>query len=81
MQSLEYNHSTMLWLFFWTFLKLTAFAIPISENSIITWGIPVGIFVILLSFLLTGVYAYRANTEFDRLTKDIIEHAKNIHDK
>ena len=37
------------------------FATPIIEGKTITWGIPVGLFVILLSFLLTGVYVYRAN--------------------
>jgi uncharacterized membrane protein (DUF485 family) len=57
------------------------FANPIFQNSIITWGIPVGLFVILLSFLLTGIYVYRANTEFDRLTKDIVAHAKELHDE
>ncbi|MBL1142787.1 MAG: DUF485 domain-containing protein [Proteobacteria bacterium] len=57
------------------------FATPVFENSIITWGIPVGLFVILLSFVLTGIYVYRANREFDRLTKDIIEHAKKIHNE
>ena len=33
--------------------------------------------VILLSFLLTGIYVFRANTEFDRLVDDVIvEHAQ-----
>lgn len=56
------------------------FATPIIEGKIITWGIPVGLFVILLSFLLTGVYVYRANNEFDQITKDIIDHARKLDD-
>lgn len=52
------------------------FAKPVTEGSIITWGIPFGLFVILLSFVLTGVYVYRANTEFDHLVRDIVEHVK-----
>ena len=52
------------------------FATPIREDSIITWGIPVGLFVIILSFCLTGIYVYRANTEFDHLVNDIVEHVK-----
>lgn len=56
------------------------FATPIIEGKIITWGIPVGLFVILLSFLLTGVYVYRANKEFDQITKDIIDHARKLDD-
>lgn len=56
------------------------FATPIIEGKIITWGIPVGLFVILLSFLLTGVYVYRANKEFDQITKDIVDRARKLDD-
>ena len=56
------------------------FATPIIEGKIITWGIPVGLFVILLSFLLTGVYVYRANKEFDHITKDIVDRARKLDD-
>ena len=38
-------------------------------------GIPVGIGLILLTVLLTGVYVWRANGEYDRLTREIIEEA------
>ncbi len=38
-------------------------------------GIPVGIGLILLTVALTGVYVWRANGEFDRLTREIIEEA------
>ncbi len=54
----------------------TLFAIPVAEGSIITWGIIAGIFIILLSFLLTGIYVIRANNEFDHLTRDILDHVK-----
>lgn len=56
------------------------FATPIIEGKIITWGIPVGLFVILLSFLLTGVYVYRANKEFDQRTKDIVDRVRKLDD-
>jgi uncharacterized membrane protein (DUF485 family) len=56
------------------------FATPIIEGKIITWGIPVGLLVILLSFLLTGIYVYRANTEFDHLTRDILENVRESDD-
>ncbi|MCG8380009.1 MAG: DUF485 domain-containing protein [Proteobacteria bacterium] len=52
------------------------FAKPVVAGMMMTWGIPVGVFVIVLSFCLTGVYVYRANTEFDHLTRDIIEHVQ-----
>ena len=38
-------------------------------------GIPVGIGLILFTVLLTGVYVWRANSEYDRLTAEIIEEA------
>ena len=64
---------------YFTFILVIAFAPelfarPIAEDSIITWGIPFGLLVIVLSFVLTGVYVHRANTEFDPLTRDIVEH-------
>jgi len=44
---------------------------PISEGSVITVGIPVGIFVIVFAFVLTGIYTYKANSEFDALSNEI----------
>lgn len=38
-------------------------------------GIPVGIGLIVLTVLLTGVYVWRANGEYDRLTREIIDEA------
>ena len=52
------------------------FGKSIVEGQMMTWGIPAGIFVIVLSFCLTGVYVYRANKEFDHLTRDIVENVK-----
>lgn len=57
------------------------FATPVAPGKIITWGIPVGLFVILLSFFLTGIYVFRANKEFDPLTKDIIDHVSKSDDE
>ncbi|MCC7220798.1 MAG: DUF485 domain-containing protein [Candidatus Contendobacter sp.] len=42
-------------------------------GSVTTVGIPVGVGVILSAFLLTGIYVFRANAEFDRLTNEIKE--------
>ncbi len=41
-----------------------------------TIGIPLGISVIVSAFVLCGIYAWRANGEFDRLTKEVIEEIK-----
>ncbi len=49
------------------------FGIPISETSTITWGIIIGIGVILFTFLITGIYVHRANTIYDELLRNVID--------
>ncbi len=40
-------------------------------TGVITLGIPVGIAIIAISFVLAGLYVYKANGEYDRLTQEI----------
>lgn len=49
---------------------------PIYTGSSVTRGIPVGVGLIVTSFILTGIYVIRANGEFDRLTAEIIREVK-----
>lgn len=49
---------------------------PLSEGSVTTVGIPVGVGVIISAFILTGIYVRRANSEFDELTARIKAKAK-----
>lgn len=77
--------AAIVFLTYFSFILIIAFvpevfAIPIYQGSVITWGIPIGLSVIVISFLLTGVYVYRANGEFDHLIKDIVEHARKNSD-
>ena len=65
-------------LFYYGFIMVVAFkkewlAAPLYSGSITTVGIPVGLGVIISAFVLTGIYVYRANGEFDDLTKAIRE--------
>jgi uncharacterized membrane protein (DUF485 family) len=46
---------------------------PLSAGSATTVGMPIGVGVILAAVVLTGVYVWRANGEFDRLTREIVE--------
>jgi uncharacterized membrane protein (DUF485 family) len=39
--------------------------------GVMTWGIPIGIFVIVFTVIITGIYVRRANSEFDDLTESI----------
>ncbi len=45
----------------------------ISSDSVIPVGMPIGVGVILVSCILTGVYVRRANSTFDPLTDEIIQ--------
>ncbi len=49
----------------------------IQPDSSITWGIPIGIGLILMAFLLTGIYVHRANGEFDALNQRILEEVQS----
>ncbi|WP_330993183.1 DUF485 domain-containing protein [Pluralibacter gergoviae] len=63
------------------FILLIAFApgwlgTPLHAGTSVTRGIPIGIGVIVISFILTGVYVWRANGEFDRLNKAVLHEVK-----
>ncbi|MEZ2696252.1 DUF485 domain-containing protein [Hafnia alvei] len=70
--------SWIMMILYFGFILLIAFApgwlgTPISEGSSVTRGIPIGIGLIVVSFLSTGVYVIRANGEFDRLNHQILQ--------
>jgi uncharacterized membrane protein (DUF485 family) len=44
-------------------------------SGVMTWGIPIGLFVIVFTVLITGIYVRRANGEFDALTARIRQKA------
>ncbi|MDP3841802.1 MAG: DUF485 domain-containing protein [Oxalobacteraceae bacterium] len=63
---------------YYTFMMITAFnpallAQPISDDSIITIGWPVGAILVIGSWLTTAIYIRRANGEFDKLNKEILD--------
>ncbi|NYE62124.1 uncharacterized membrane protein (DUF485 family) [Duganella sp. 1224] len=45
-----------------------------TGTGVMTWGMPIGLFVIIFTVLITGVYVRRANSKYDELTQAI--HAK-----
>jgi uncharacterized membrane protein (DUF485 family) len=58
------------------FVGLVAFApglLATPVDGVITLGFPLGLGVIASAIALTGIYVVRANGEFDRLTRDIVE--------
>ena len=73
--------SILMLLVYYTFIMIIAFkpellAVPISDGSVISVGIPVGICIILFSFFITGLYVYRANNTYDVLLEEIKEDLK-----
>lgn len=67
-------------LIYYGFIVLIAFnkeflSQQLWENSVTTVGIPVGLGVICSAFIMTGIYVVRANSEFDRLIREIKEEA------
>ena len=39
--------------------------------GVTTLGMPIGLFVIVFTIVITGIYVRRANSEFDSLTEEI----------
>lgn len=73
---LAWSLSTIILLMYFAFILLIAFAPsvlakPIAAGSVITVGIPVGVMIIVMAFVLTGVYVHQANTRFDALNQQI----------
>ncbi|MCS4533001.1 DUF485 domain-containing protein [Neisseria montereyensis] len=48
------------------------FGEPVSDGSVTTWGIYAGIFVIVLSFITTGIYVSIANGKLESMTRDVV---------
>ncbi|EFT9451205.1 TPA: DUF485 domain-containing protein [Salmonella enterica] len=66
-----------------SFILLIAFApgwlgTPLHAGTSITRGIPIGVGVIVISFVLTGIYIWRANGEFDRLNNAVLHEVKAL---
>ena len=73
--------STITLLTYFSFILLVAFfpeilGIKISKNSVITIGIPIGVSIIILAFISTGIYVLIANKEFDQKEKKILKKIK-----
>ncbi|MCK5854421.1 MAG: DUF485 domain-containing protein [Sulfurovaceae bacterium] len=80
--SFAWRLSAVMLVAYYSFIMLIAFAPQILGmklgGTVITLGIPLGIFIILLSFVLTGIYVRRANLEFDKLTKEVLDSIKKV---
>ncbi|MFO1218095.1 MAG: DUF485 domain-containing protein [Burkholderiaceae bacterium] len=60
---------------YYGFIVLVAFDKPFLSQrlgaGVMTMGMPIGLFVIVFTIVITGIYVRRANTEFDAMTEEI----------
>ena len=57
------------------------FGISLWNGASTTFGVLIGIAVMVLPCFLTGIYVYRANREFDISTIEILQQAEKAQDK
>jgi uncharacterized membrane protein (DUF485 family) len=74
---------TLTWIMmavYYGFILLVAFNKELMGTrlgeGVMTWGMPIGLAVILFTVVITGIYVRRANGEFDELTAAIRERAQ-----
>ncbi|SAL68354.1 DUF485 domain-containing protein [Caballeronia humi] len=46
-------------------------------GGVVTVGIPVGIAIIVIAFVLTGIYVYRANADLDPLNEKLLRESQS----
>ena len=82
-QELRKKRSSFGWLLtllmmvvYYGYIALIAFNKPFLAQpvgaGVTTLGIPIGMGVIVFTIVITGIYVRRANSEFDRLTAEIL---------
>lgn len=58
------------------------FLISSFSGGVVTWGIPLGLSIIVLSFILCAVYSYIANNKLDHLNAEALKEVEAItHEK
>ena len=77
---LGWTLTVLMLIVYYGFIGLIAFdkaflAQPIGDG-VTTLGIPIAFGVIVFTILITGIYVYRANSEYDRLTVEILKDAE-----
>jgi uncharacterized membrane protein (DUF485 family) len=72
--------SAIVCVMYFGFILMIAFAPeiltqPIAADSVIPLGMLMGVGVIVVSCILTGIYVYRANQTFDPIVQEIVREA------
>jgi uncharacterized membrane protein (DUF485 family) len=64
---------------YFVFIFLVAFlpgVMAVNVGVVVTLAFPLGLAVMVSAVLVTGIYVVRANGEFDRLTREIVEETR-----
>ena len=77
---LAWTLSAIVCVIFYGFILMIAFTpgiltAPIAAGSVIPVGLPLGVGVIVICCVLTGIYVYEANRVFDPLFEEIVKEA------
>jgi uncharacterized membrane protein (DUF485 family) len=78
-KSFSWTLAIIILILYYGYIAIVAFAPDLIATKVagdITIGIIMGVALILLSILLTGIYVMRANGEYDDLTNAIVNAAK-----
>ncbi len=74
-KSFAWTLTILMLVIYFGYIALVAFApsiIGVVIGGSITWGLALGIAVILSAIALTGIYVWRANSSFDGMTRAIV---------
>ena len=79
--SFAWTLSVVILIIYYGFIAIIAFdkawlGTPLGAGVVTTIGFPIGVAVILSAIILTGIYVYRANGEFDEINRQIIEESR-----
>lgn len=77
---LAWTLSGIVWVLFFALVLTVAFApnvigLRVADGSTLTLGVAAGLFQFVFFWLLTAYYVYKANTEFDALTAEVVKDA------
>ena len=71
-----WSMTALMLIVYYGYIALIAFNKPFLAQPIgggvTTLGIPLGLFVIIFTIVITGIYVRRANTRYDALTQEIL---------
>lgn len=74
--------SIVVLIMYFSFISLVSFnkdfiSSTVSAGMSATYGVYIGIGICVLMVILTGIYAYKANGEFEALTQEVIDKVRD----